>query len=439
MTESTIAVCCPTCGRRFRWAKQFAGKKIRCLCTSKFLMPASQPQGQATGVLMSAPIRGIDLPPMQAGASPIAERSSGGQGGKRKPEGKAPTAPAPRGGHGDAGVGADAPADEDLPLLSEESPAADDDLPVLGEETPEDLGPGSPSEGPAAAPEDDEPIVDLVPASKEVLPAAPAHETYDVADDVESPPPAPAPAPKAAPPVKPAPAAKPAKPAKAPHADPAPQAKAAEVPEVEASEEPAADDAAPDLPPLPPLAAGPKSAVARALEERDDEYKPSTFLEYTLPAILIVVGVLFTLGVWVFGLGHTPTLGLAAGGILVGLHLLLFTPLAIAAAVFTARAMDVGFGDAIPLGLKLAAISLTLASAADTAAFWVFHYEEFDWTFLVAAFAPYAILLLSAFMATFKLDLKEAFMMVALMGLPRLGLVVGLVALAPGLFKVKLT
>ncbi|MCX5659248.1 MAG: hypothetical protein NTW19_05935 [Planctomycetota bacterium] len=304
------------------------------------------------------------------------------------------------------------------PTAAQKPAEAEEDLPVLTEEAPEEAAAESVAEAEPAPPADDEAIVDLVPTRKEVIAPAPARETYDVDEEAAAPPPVPP----------------------APRVPPTAPAVSEEIVEEALGEEVAEDDdageaAPPPSPPMPSMLVGPKSAVERALAERTEEYQPSPIWEYVVPGAMVALGILFTLGVWAMWLGHTALSGLGAGGILVGMNLLLYLPIAIGAALFTARAMDVGFGAFPPLVLKLAGVSLLCGSMADSVGFWVFHYGEFDWTYLVAAFAPYAFALGPPLMLLFQLEFKEAFMMVAIMAIPRLGLVVGLVALAPSLFK----
>lgn len=376
MSETSVkrTALCPACSRRFRWEPRVAGKKILCPCTVKFRMPTKAPVGEAVGLPLTE----------------TAETSSSkaGKPSSPSPAARAPASPpaSPKATSPPPAAAKPAPPpeeEEELPFLSEEEPAAES-LPELTE---------------------DEPIVDLVPTRKEVV--APARETYDVDE------PEPAPAPR--PPVRPA---------------------AVAAAEANGAGAEAEGDAESDVPaPMPSMLAGPKSVIERALENREEEYKPPFIWEYGLPGAMIAMGLVLKMALWAFCFGPTLGKGLAAGGILVGIEALVFVPIALGAAVATARAMDVGFGEFWPLVVKLAGISFLCGTLGDSVGFWVFHYGEFDWTYAVTAFAPYPFLLGGPLMLMFRLEFKEAFLPVGIIGIPRLVTVVGLVALAPSLFK----
>lgn len=67
MAERTT-ITCPTCGRRYRWKRRLAGRRVRCKCKASIDVPAQPPQAVAAA----------DTGGEQAGATRMAGAGTGG-------------------------------------------------------------------------------------------------------------------------------------------------------------------------------------------------------------------------------------------------------------------------------------------------------------------------------------------------------------------------
>ena len=109
-----------------------------------------------------------------------------------------------------------------------------------------------------------------------------------------------------------------------------------------------------------------RSGVTEALINREDDAQASRFLDFTLPIIFLVTGVLLTV---VSSLQNDYTL--VEGLVRAGLSILIRVPIMLAALVFAAKMMSISYGP-LSIGLlKLAGIAMGPMALADVVLFWI--------------------------------------------------------------------
>ncbi len=114
---------------------------------------------------------------------------------------------------------------------------------------------------------------------------------------------------------------------------------------------------------------GGTSAIAQALENREDEYKPSKIVDLWIPIGMIVLGLFITfVGCWLFQnyLPFEKDLDWRLHAVIsYPVQLLLMAPLMLIAATITVKVLDTSFGPLLPGTLKLTAITMGPMAVAD--------------------------------------------------------------------------
>lgn len=109
-----------------------------------------------------------------------------------------------------------------------------------------------------------------------------------------------------------------------------------------------------------------RSGVADALINREDDAQASPFLDFKLPIIFLVAGVLLTV---VNALQNDYTL--VEGLVRAGLSVAIRVPIMLAALVFAAKMMGISYGPLSIALLKLAGIAMGPMALADVVLFWI--------------------------------------------------------------------
>lgn len=167
------------------------------------------------------------------------------------------------------------------------------------------------------------------------------------------------------------------------------------------------------------------SAVAAALENREDELQLSPWKEKYIPTTIAIVGVLLQIGLWFIFATETKHAVIGAAGMLV-VEVLVLMPIAIAAVFLTARIMNIGFGPMIPALLKVAAIAIGTGGVADILFFKMMLSVDFDYQMLLVAFVLHMFLLGLPMLAIFELELSEMVMIVSIIVIPRIVILFGM-------------
>lgn len=111
------------------------------------------------------------------------------------------------------------------------------------------------------------------------------------------------------------------------------------------------------------------SAITQALENREDEYKPSKIVDLWIPIGMIVLGLLITFGgSWLFRnyLPFEDKLDWKLHALIsYPIQLIMMVPLMVIAATITVKFMSTSFGPLLPGVLKLTAITLGPLAIAD--------------------------------------------------------------------------
>lgn len=194
----------------------------------------------------------------------------------------------------------------------------------------------------------------------------------------------------------------------------------------------------PPPPPPPPssalaaaLSARP-SAVAQALESREDEYQPSPLKEQYLPAAIAIGGTLAMVLLWFIFATSTKQALMGAGGMFVAQVLLM--PIAVGAVILIARVMNISLGPTLPSLVKLAAIAIGSGGVADILFFKMMLSVEFDYQMLLVAFVLHMILLGLPVLVLLELELGEMVAIVAIIVVPRIAILYGMGAFFPHWF-----
>jgi hypothetical protein len=256
------------------------------------------------------------------------------------------------------------------------------------------------------------------PAPTQVLDAR-----VEVSEPRPVPPPSVAAAPVSAPPPRPAP------PAAAPQAaTAAPQAPAT------APQPPAAKPALTQSLYLEALSSRSKlKSDPDALAEVDESERPR-FIDFHLPIILLIVGLVGGLMLMQTFAGSRVK-GLLSWGLLLVIQTLVFLPLGMVALQMTARMMDVGFGTLMQAILKLAAVTIGTGAIADGLFLAAAFQMDFDQYVLMFGFFLYLVFCGVPLAITFGIGLQETALLVALLMAPRLAVIFGIGVAAPQLFK----
>lgn len=167
------------------------------------------------------------------------------------------------------------------------------------------------------------------------------------------------------------------------------------------------------------------SAVAAALENREDEVILSPWKEKYIPGGIAVVGVITQIALWFFFANTASHAAIGAAGMLVA-EVFILMPIAIVAVFITARIMNIGFGPMVPALIKVAAIAIGTGGVADILFFKMMLSVEFDYQMLLVAFVLHMFLLGLPMLAIFELELSEMVMIVSIIVIPRIVILFGM-------------
>lgn len=178
------------------------------------------------------------------------------------------------------------------------------------------------------------------------------------------------------------------------------------------------------------------SPVQRALLEREDDAKNSPFIEFWLPIILLVAGNLIAWIIW-SQIFPTVSQGIMIAGILAAIQIVLFLPLGFGGTFLTAKWMDVDISNLMPTALKTAAIHLGPGAISDALLFCLFHFGEFEYTYVLVGFVIYMLPCAPPAAIMFRMGLNASIVMIATMVIPRFAALFLAALLYPKMFGVS--
>ncbi|MAE65871.1 MAG: hypothetical protein CMJ18_16495 [Phycisphaeraceae bacterium] len=178
---------------------------------------------------------------------------------------------------------------------------------------------------------------------------------------------------------------------------------------------------------------GGRSAMERRLERREDEDLGSKAMDVHVPLAFLIVGVIINFALWLIFVDGVGLALLGGLGTVLG-EALIFAPLTIFVAFYTASLIDTDFGPLRQATFKLSAIAIGPGAVADCLFFSFMSLATFDFWILPIGFLIFVIVVGSPLALMYRLGLHETALFVAILVLPRIAALFGLGAVFKDLF-----